>query len=217
MNTKNSLNWVNTQGQNKNIDVELDNLQNQITTNANNIYTNTVDIVQNTADIATNTSDITTNTQDIAQLQADKVNLSDLINLIYPIGSVYISTNNVSPATFLGGTWQAFAEGRTLIGVGNSDQLFSAGQNGGSSNVTLSINQIPSHSHGLRDSAGRTILEEPGQGLPPDVPFRTLIVPTTNYDAFGTPPQLSTNTAGLSQSHSNLPPYIVTYMWERTA
>lgn len=28
----------------------------------------------------------------------------NLINLIYPVGSIYMSVNNVSPATFLGGT-----------------------------------------------------------------------------------------------------------------
>ena len=36
----------------------------------------------------------------------DKVNVSDLINLIYPVGSIYMSVNDVSPQIFLGGTWE---------------------------------------------------------------------------------------------------------------
>ena len=42
---------------------------------------------------------------------------------IYPVGSIYISANSTNPSTFLGGTWEAFAKGRTLVGVDNSEPL----------------------------------------------------------------------------------------------
>ena len=73
-------------------------------------------------------------TQDIQELETrasnlenNKVNSSDLINLIYPVGSIYMSTNNVSPATFLGGTWVAIQD-RFLLSAGSS---YSAGSTGG--------------------------------------------------------------------------------------
>lgn len=47
-----------------------------------------------------------------------------IVNLIYPIGSVYLSINNVNPSTLFGGTWKAVSEGRVLQGV-------SEGQTGG--------------------------------------------------------------------------------------
>ena len=47
---------------------------------------------------------------------------NNLINLIYPVGSIYMSVNNVSPASFLGGTWEAISTGRTLFGVSGSQK-----------------------------------------------------------------------------------------------
>lgn len=40
-----------------------------------------------------------------------------LLDSVYPIGSIYISVSDVSPAKFLGGTWEEFAKGRTIVGV----------------------------------------------------------------------------------------------------
>lgn len=55
----------------------------------------------------------------------DKEELTELINTtldsIYPVGSVYISLTNTNPGTYLKGTWEQFAQGRTLIGVGTGN------------------------------------------------------------------------------------------------
>lgn len=59
-----------------------------------------------------------------------------------------MSVNNVSPSDFLSGTWERFAEGRTLIGVNTNDSSYnSAGKLGGSATTTLSISNIPAHNH----------------------------------------------------------------------
>lgn len=39
---------------------------------------------------------------------------------IYPIGSIYISTSSISPTTIFGGTWEAYAAEKQLIGVGSN-------------------------------------------------------------------------------------------------
>lgn len=57
------------------------------------------------------------------------VRQNDLLNMVYPVGSIYMSVNNVSPQTFLGGTWQAFGAGRTLVGVDTSQTEFDTVQN----------------------------------------------------------------------------------------
>lgn len=64
------------------------------------------------------------------------VTLPKLLNKIYPVGAVYITYNNVNPGTFLGGTWERFGQGRTLIGEGTGDdgtdsQTFTANSTGG--------------------------------------------------------------------------------------
>lgn len=64
------------------------------------------------------------------------VALPKLLNKIYPVGAVYITYNNVNPGTFLGGTWERFGQGRTLIGEGTGNdgtdsQTFTANSTGG--------------------------------------------------------------------------------------
>lgn len=69
-----------------------------------------------------------------------KEELKELINTtldsIYPVGSVYISLTSNNPGTYLKGTWEQFAQGRTLIGVGSGNdgentQSFTVNNTGG--------------------------------------------------------------------------------------
>lgn len=69
-----------------------------------------------------------------------KVTSEDLLNEVYPIGSMYMSLNNVSPATFLGGTWERVTD-TVLIGAGNK---YAVGSTGGTDNIKLSAQNIPS-------------------------------------------------------------------------
>ena len=62
----------------------------------------------------------------------------------YPIGSIYMSVSDVSPADIFGGTWEALDQGRVLIGAGSAHP---AGETGGAESVTLTTSQMPSHSH----------------------------------------------------------------------
>lgn len=75
--------------------------------------------------------------------KAETKTAHDIINVVYPVGSIYMSANNVSPATFLGGTWEQIKD-RFLLSAGDS---YSAGSTGGASTVTLSTANLPSHNH----------------------------------------------------------------------
>ena len=81
-------------------------MQNKVITEALNNKT-TVNISNVAQDSINFTSDPQT------QLN-EKLDTTELLNKIYPIGSIYISVNQTSPASFIGGTWQALDEGRTL-------------------------------------------------------------------------------------------------------
>ena len=70
---------------------------------------------------------------------------SSLIDRIYPVGSIYMSMNSTNPATLLGGgVWEALPTGRVLVGAGTG---YTAGGTGGNKTVTLTVAQLPSHSH----------------------------------------------------------------------
>ena len=132
-----------------------------------------------------------------------KVNNTTLLDLIYPVGSIYMSVNNVSPATFLGGTWVAL-EDRFLIGASST---YSAGSTGGSTTHTLTVDEIPSHSHTIQD---RLVVW--------DTPNLTAL----NNASYSGPMKLReanqglTNTTGGGQAHSIMNPYLAVYMWKRT-
>ena len=92
------------------------------------------------------------------------------VDFIYPIGSVYISTESINPSVLFGGNWVQTCKSRALAGAGsniaNTDTTygslsagtlnFTAGTLMGESTHTLSIQEIPSHSHDLTVHSGGT-------------------------------------------------------------
>lgn len=70
-------------------------------------------------------------------------NFVNLLDIIYPVGSVYITFSDVSPSASIGGTWELL-NGVFLYGTSGT-----TGTKGGESTHTLTINEIPSHKHGL--------------------------------------------------------------------
>ena len=68
--------------------------------------------------------------------------------LLYRVGDILISTNSQNPSAWFGGTWQLLCPGRTLVCIDTSDGDFNTvKKTGGSKNVTLTTNQMPSHTH----------------------------------------------------------------------
>lgn len=68
--------------------------------------------------------------------------LASMWEFFYPVGAIYISTNDTSPAVLFGGTWTKISN-KFLLSSGTK----AAGNTGGSQSVTLGVNNIPKHSH----------------------------------------------------------------------
>lgn len=125
---------------------------------------------------------------------------------LYPIGSVYISSVNTNPASYFGGTWAAFATGRTLVGVDTSQTEFDTVlETGGAKNHTLTVDQMPAHSHA--PAGTNNFVRWVGSGGNLSTPSGTQSIGQG----------LGLSTEGGGQPHNNMPPYITVYMWRRTA
>jgi microcystin-dependent protein len=125
----------------------------------------------------------------------------------YPVGSIYLSITTTNPSTYFGGTWSQIAQGRTLVGVNTSDSDFNTvKKTGGSKTVTLTVNQMPSHSHVQYVTANSGA----GQGTRADYAGEQ-----GNYGQYSQ--GVNTASAGGDQAHNNLQPYYTCYIWLRTA
>ena len=72
----------------------------------------------------------------------------NFLNLVYPVGSIYLSSNNTNPGTLFGGTWTQIKD-KFILAAGD---YYSNGATGGAATVTLSVSNMPSHSHSFTPS-----------------------------------------------------------------
>ena len=75
-------------------------------------------------------------------------NGAPLLNLVYPVGSIYWSSNNTNPATLFGGTWTQIKD-KFILAAGD---YYSNGATGGAATVTLTVSNMPSHTHSFTPS-----------------------------------------------------------------
>ena len=79
----------------------------------------------------------------------DEVMKATLLNFCYPVGSLYWSSKSTNPASLFGGTWVQIKD-RFVLACG--DTYKTVGATGGASSVTLSVSNMPSHSHSFTPS-----------------------------------------------------------------
>jgi len=153
-------------------------------------------------------------------------NAETIFNATYKIGHIYINANDSrNPSEILGfGTWEAFGAGRALFGIDTAITDFdTAAKLGGARTLNLSDNQVGTHGHSLDQSNTehehrydrpvglQQISYAPG-GTTIDV-----VTGINNDPTSREPVNVSVSPNGQSADIDNLPPYIVVYMWKRTA
>ena len=136
-----------------------------------------------------------------------KVKGKRLLDLIYPVGSIYMSVNSASPDTLFGGTWVRL-EDVFLLAAGAKH---AAGSTGGEESHILTEPEIAPHKHamayGPESSASST-------GFPYGIAEGSA---TNSAGGRGYASNLGTFSAGGGQPHNNMPPYLAVYTWKRTA
>ena len=155
----------------------------------------------------------------------------------YYVGKLIFDTKNINPATYLGfGTWTLWGAGRVPVGVDTTDTKFNTVEKTGGSNSvsiahthsvsgdtaghTLTLNQIPSHGHGIKMAYRINIQSGANVGVP-------IEGSRTDQDA-----TINSANSGGGQSHSHnisltsgsaggsvstVQNYITCYIWKRTA
>lgn len=139
---------------------------------------------------------------------------SQLLEFCYPVGSIYISTKNVSPQTFLGGTWKSKSD-YVLRGATSGVNFDSDTNDGGADSVTVSSVANHNHTQNQHRHNSRLVANISPQGGGSDASFGV-----TKYSVNGTYTDyaIATNIAnGANYTVNTLPKYKNVYIWERTA
>jgi hypothetical protein len=127
---------------------------------------------------------------------------------LMPVGTVVTLGVSTNPGTLYGfGTWTAITD-KVIVGKGSSGTFATLDATGGAETVTLTTSQIPTHSHPLPEGRNSGVLGNPGQWF---------MGGYTNTAGGATASSTGTGNAGTGGSHNNLQPYIVKYIWQRTA
>lgn len=80
-----------------------------------------------------------------------------ILSMVYPVGSVYISVNDVSPEKFLGGTWIKISQGRVLQGASGT-QTAGTEVSAGLPNISVSQNGAHTHTRGSMNITGNIVM-----------------------------------------------------------
>lgn len=168
---------------------------------------------------------------------ANTTDCTDTLKKVYPVGSIYMSTVSTNPATLFGfGTWEAMPAGRVLLAQGKSSwgTTYNAGSTGGEATHQLTVGELPTHNHnastnnvnqngnigwlqagkdynfsGVFATSSKNQGANVGNGESTGV-WNCIFDSTHSHN-------VTINNTGSNQSHNNLQPYIVVYIWKRTA
>lgn len=141
-----------------------------------------------------------------------KALLKDLALLFCPIGKLWISSDPTSPAEIIGGTWEQVKD-RFILAAGD---VYTAGEIGGEAEHTLSVEELPEHTH----HPFAYYNEQSQEWVNLDAYWPVSGAQTAyayNGASSSAALAIKTGIAGEGAAHNNMPPYKVYYVWERTA
>jgi len=134
-------------------------------------------------------------------VQNNETKSVSLVDMIYPIGSIYMSVNNVNPSTLFGGTWEQIKD-KFLLSAGDT---YTLGSTGGSATHNLTLSQLPS---------GTTLTAKIGANAWSLGIWSNKGQTTSEWSA-QIQGQNGTPTGG--EAFSKMPPFLAVNIWKRTA
>lgn len=128
-------------------------------------------------------------------------NFVNLLDIIYPIGSVYITFNTISPANTVGGTWELL---KNVFLYSSADTI---GITGGENTHKLTVDEMSPHTHHIS-------VKPAGNNVANNLPYQ---IGAAGLDYSSTFINKYVESNGGGQPHNNMPPYITVHMYRRTA
>ncbi|MCI6225817.1 MAG: DUF859 family phage minor structural protein, partial [Clostridiales bacterium] len=154
--------------------------------------------------------------EDVQVDGALRVGGKSLLDMVYPVGSIYLSVSGTDPQTLFGGTW-ARLEDVFLLAAGAKH---AAGSTGGEESHTLTASEMPTHNGHLSAGIAGTAPYEKGN-------YKGYLNSSTmtaygdigrGWNVYsGNEMHPASEAAGGGQPHNNMPPYLAVYTWKRTA
>lgn len=142
----------------------------------------------------------------------------EILDAMYPVGSVYITADKNNPGNFIGGTWEQFGQGRTLIGEGtgndgSTSMSFTPNSTGGEYLHQLTEGEMPSHYHNAlyADHSGNVRI---GWGDGTGKGNSVNMISLARFDKTIDSPS-KTGAVGGSTPHNIMQPYITVAFWRR--
>lgn len=134
------------------------------------------------------------------------------LNKIFPVGAVYITYDNNNPGNFLGGTWEQFGQGRTLVGEGtgndgSTSMSFTTASTGGEYKHSLTKKEMPSHCH--------TTIKGKDDGTTPNISDPYVTYQSETSTPIGSYYSAHTREEGGNEPHNNIQPYMTVFFWKR--
>lgn len=120
----------------------------------------------------------------------------------YPLGAIYMSVVSTPPDTLFGGQWTAIGQGKVLVGLDSGDTDFDTAEaEYGSKTHTLTVDELPSHSHSV--TAMKRVVNDD--------------VNTNGSGQLGISSTITSSSVGSNTPHSIVQPSLVVHMWKRVA
>lgn len=143
--------------------------------------------------------------------------IAELLSLVYPVGSIFMTTNSDNPAAGFGfGHWVPWGEGRVPIGVYSKDADFNAAEKtGGAKASAITQAELP--------AVPPSFSAQTNDGRAERIPIGYGFVPSGQWGFNGDKGNLegaaltTGRPLGNGVARSNMQPYITCYMWKRIA
>lgn len=127
---------------------------------------------------------------------------ASIIDIVYPVGSIYMSVNAADPSKLFSGTAWEKLEGRFLLG---SSSTYANGATGGEATHALTIDEMPEHRHSIAFPNAGGPYGDANISYPE----------SSGTEKTWLAEMCKTQSAGGSAAHNNMPPYLVVNMWKR--
>ena len=132
--------------------------------------------------------------------------IKDIWSVVYPVGSIYMSANNVNPGVLFGGSWEQIQD-KFLLAAGST---YAGGTTGGEAEHELTWDEMPKHSHVVINEANKSAMTMQWSS---NLDISGGSQGGVWVDMNGSGDLFATHNAGSSSKHNNMPPYLTVYMW----